>query len=93
MGKMARTALATLANSSGLEIGEILIVSFGGEMKVLHSFEKLFTNESGMELTDNLLFDETCTMMVLCVDSAMMMLEDSGSAADLQTFFINLFHH
>jgi len=47
-----------------------------------------FTNESGMELTGNLLFDETHTRTALCVDSAMMMLEDSGSAADLQLFFI-----
>merc|ERR1719469_1157547 len=88
-GEMALAALATLANGmSALEIGEIGIASFGGEMKVLHPFEKPFTNESGMELAGNLLFDETRTRTALCVDSAMTMMEDSSSAADLQLFFI-----
>jgi len=57
-------------------------------MKVLHPFKKPFTNESGMELTVNLLLDKTRTRTALCVDSSMAMLEDSGSAADLQLFFI-----
>jgi len=87
-GEMALAVLSTLANGRALKIGEIGIASFRGEMKVIHPFKKPFTNESGMELAGNLLFDKTRTRTALCVDSAMTMLEDSGSAANLKLFFI-----
>ena len=91
MGEMALRAMATLATGmSQLEVGEIGIASFGNEMRLLHPFDRPFTYESGVGVTSNFQFDQQRTRTALCVESAMMALEESsgGDASSMQIVFM-----
>lgn len=48
-GNLALQALATLSRAlSQLEVGELAIMSFGEQVKLLHGFEETFNDEAGM---------------------------------------------
>ena len=89
-GEMALRAMATLTTGmSQLEIGEIGIASFGDEMRLLHPFNQPFTSESGVKVTSCFQFKQQRTRTALCVESAMMALDDSyRDVASMQIVFM-----
>jgi len=88
-GEMALAALATLANGmSQLEIGELGVASFGEEMKLLHPFERPWTNESGSSVVQNLKFDEKRTKVGRCVETAFSTLERASCQSSYQLVFV-----
>ena len=89
-GDMALHALATLANGmSQLEIGELGVASFGEDMKLLHPFERPWINESGVNVMNNLTFNEKRTRIALCVEHSFFALENaSNSSTSQQLVFI-----
>ena len=89
-GEMALKAMATLAvGMSQLEVGEVGIASFGNEMNLVHPFHQPFTSESGSNVVRNFRFDQQRTRTALCIESALMALEDTaGDHASMQLVFM-----
>jgi len=91
IGEMALRAMATLATGmTQLEVGEIGIASFGDEMRLVHPFSQPFTHESGVNVTANFQFMQQRTRTALCVESAMMSLDEcsGGDSSSLQIVFL-----
>jgi len=91
MGEMALRAMATLATGmTQLEVGEIGVASFGDEMRLLHPFHLPFTYESGVSVTSSFQFAQQRTRTALCVESAMMALDESsgGDISSMQIVFL-----
>lgn len=89
-GEMALKAMATLAvGMSQLEIGDLGVASFGNEMNLIHPFHQPFTSESGSNVVGNFRFDQQRTRTALCVESAMMALDEmNGDRASMQLVFM-----
>merc|ERR1712070_366997 len=85
-GEVALRAMATLAvGMSQLEIGELGVARFGDDMQLVHSFDRPFTSESGAHVVQQVGFDQPRTRTALCVESALLALEDNAS---MQLVFI-----
>ena len=84
-GQIALQALAALSTGmSQLEIGEMGIAKFGDDMQMLHPFGTPFTSESGAHLMQQFHFDQPRTRTALCVESALLALEEPGDVAPMQ---------
>ena len=60
--KLAFDTLALTAKAlTQLEVGQISIVRFGGEVDVVHGFEEMFTQESGGKVVGEFRFDQERT--------------------------------
>jgi midasin len=88
-GEMALHAMATMAvGMNQLEIGELGIASFGDDMKLLHPYHLPFTSESGSDMVVNFGFDQKRTRTALCVESALVSLEQYGDSSSMQLVFL-----
>jgi MoxR-like ATPase len=84
-GPMALKALAALSTGmSQLEIGELGVAKFGDDMQLIHPFSTPFTSESGVNLMQHFRFEQQRTRTALCVESAMLALEEPGEFAPMQ---------
>lgn len=88
-GDVALAALATLANGMNqLDIGTLGIASFGEEMKLLHSFNSTFTTRIGAEVVSNFKFKDKRTRTALCVESALIALDEQTHASSSMQILI-----
>ena len=84
-GHVALRALAALSiGMSQLEIGEMGIAKFGDEMQIIHPFHTPFTSESGAKLMAHFHFNQPRTRTALCVESALLSLEEPVDVAPMQ---------
>lgn len=61
-GQLAFETLALISKSlSMLEVGEICVVGFGDEVRVAHEFDKTFSSEAGVQIFQQLGFQQTKT--------------------------------
>jgi midasin len=89
-GEMALKAMATLIiGMNQLEVGEFGIASFGNDMNLIHPFQQPFTSESGSNIVQSFQFRQQRTRTALCIESAMIALEDSpGRKGVMQLVFM-----
>lgn len=73
---MAFESLAIISKAlTQLEVGEICITSFGTKMKLVHPFEKVFSDECGADLISSFKFAQDGTDIKLLMDQSLAILE------------------
>jgi len=76
--KMAFESIALLAKSLSLiEAGDLALMSFGEEVKILHPFEEPFTCSAGSRLLSQLSFDQRHTRIAELLDKASVLMFQS----------------
>ncbi|XP_077262322.1 midasin [Temnothorax americanus] len=65
-----------------LEVGQLSVISFGEQVKVLHPLGEPFTEQSGSRLIQEMRFDQKKTMIGQLVDFTVDMLEDQRTSSD-----------
>ena len=86
--QLAYQSLALISKAlSQLEAGDISVVSFGQEVKLLHPFEKPFSDEAGAAVVNRFTFDQDGThvkeMMHSCIEILEQARSSSNNAGDL----------
>ncbi|KAJ3134537.1 hypothetical protein HK100_003497 [Physocladia obscura] len=70
-----------------LEVGEISVVSFGDDVRLLHPFDKQFSDEAGAEVIHNFTFDQNGTqvrkMMEATIDILKIARQSSQGSSEL----------
>ncbi|KAL9652452.1 hypothetical protein ABK040_000025 [Willaertia magna] len=76
-GQMACEALTLIAKAmSQLEVGQLGVVSFGEKMKLLHPFEKPFSDDAGSEILSQFTFNQNQTQMVTFLKDTIQLMEN-----------------
>ncbi|KYM95099.1 PREDICTED: midasin-like [Cyphomyrmex costatus] len=65
-----------------LEVGQLSVLSFGEQVKVLHPLEEAFTEQSGSRLIQEMKFDQKKTMIGQLVDFTVDMFESQCASSD-----------
>ncbi|EFC46939.1 midasin [Naegleria gruberi] len=79
-GQMACEALTLISRAmSQLEVGQLGVVSFGEKMKLLHPFEKPFTDETGAEILSQFTFKQNQTQIVNFLSDTIQLMENYKS--------------
>jgi len=91
-GNMALEALTMMAKAlTQLEVGEIAIMAFGKTSRLLHPFDKPFTDQCGMEVISQFTFCQEGTDMAGLMEQATQTLALSkynADGANMQLLFI-----
>ena len=79
-GQMACEALTLISRAMAqLEVGQLGVVSFGEKMKLLHPFEKPFTDEIGAEVLSQFTFNQNQTQIVNFLSDTIQLMENYKS--------------
>ncbi|XP_011881988.1 PREDICTED: midasin isoform X2 [Vollenhovia emeryi] len=65
-----------------LEVGQLSVISFGEQVKVLHPLGEAFTEQSGSRLIQEMRFDQKKTMIGQLVDFTVEMFESQRASSD-----------
>lgn len=78
--QMAFESLAIIAKAmSQLEVGQICISSFGQDVKLVHPFECVLSDEAGAEVIRSFAFDQESTNVKLLMDQSLEILKTARS--------------
>ena len=81
-GPVALEALAIISSAlNKLEVGDISVVSFAEQSKVLHSFGQPFTDESGARVTSELTFCASQTRLSHCLKQVLPVFQDAAESS------------
>ncbi|KAI9366172.1 hypothetical protein DFJ73DRAFT_619347 [Zopfochytrium polystomum] len=64
-----------------LEVGQVAVASFGGNMQLLHHFETPLSDDAGGKIFEKFTFDQTSTNVLQLMDSSIKMLSDARNFA------------
>lgn len=75
-GNMACEAMALICKAmTQLEVGQLSVASFGETMRLLHPFDKPFTDEAGAEIVAQFTFDQKQTQMAQFMEEAISVMD------------------
>lgn len=81
-GQLAFEALVLVSKSlSMLEVGEICVVGFGDDVKVVHEFEKPFSSEAGISILQRLGFKQTRTNVRKLISESITLFREAKAKA------------
>lgn len=81
-GRLALEAMTTLCKGmTQLEVGEISLVKFGQDIKLLHPFDMPFTDDAGSRVISQFGFQQTKTNMVQTLDAILHVLDNAKNAS------------
>jgi len=82
--QLAFDTLALTAKAlSQLEVGQISIVRFGEDVKIVHGFDEPFTSESGGKVVQQFLFDQARTDVCALTRSSIQMFNSARAQQDI----------
>jgi len=81
-GQLAFEALVLVSKSlSMLEVGEICVVGFGDDVKMVHGFEKPFSSEAGINILQHLGFKQTKTNVRKLISESITLFREAKAKA------------
>jgi midasin len=94
-GQMALESMTLICRAmSQLEVGQLSVVSFGEKMRLLHPFDRVWSEETGSEILSQFKFDQNQTQMAHFMSRSIHMMENyksslsSSGTENLQIAFI-----
>lgn len=84
--QMAFESLTIISKAlTQLEVGDICITSFGEDVKLIHPFESVFSDESGADVIRSFSFSQEVTDVKLLMDQSLSILQTARSKQSLNT--------
>ncbi|DBA04889.1 TPA: hypothetical protein N0F65_006891 [Lagenidium giganteum] len=81
-GRLALEAMTTLCKGmTQLEVGEISIVKFGQDIKLLHAFDAPFTDDAGSRVIAQFGFQQKRTNMIQTLDAILQVLDNAKNSS------------
>jgi midasin len=78
-GRLALEALTTLCQAmTQIEVGQLAVVNFGEQVRLLHPFDRPFTDQDGAYVASQFKFQQENTDWVCFLDAALKILEEAG---------------